>query len=709
MQGPTEEAEASIPTVKVEEDPNLNVTIAVRRKAAKRTLPWALVAGELDLVSSSPPQAEDMRATKKPRLEEPFFASADEADTIVPLVMPVLYNSLRNTCGPSSGISPSVVCQVHAENSTALPPFKTGNDTAVSLPTAAAAADNADEDPMKGIRAMGPWKPEEDAKLTIAVTNTAKKKWGKEYVTDWVAITALVPGRTKNQCYNRWQGVLDCSIDRATKRKGRWTEDEDSKLKNAVQTHGAKNWVAIAVMVPGRTNFQCNNRWQDILDCSIDRATKRKGRWTAVEDSKLKDAVQTHGEKDWAPIAALVPGRTRQQCYNRWRHVLDPSIDRANERAGRWTVVEDSELKDAVKTHGGKDWVAIAALVPGRTQKQCYNRWFDVLDCSIDRANGRTGKWEEDEDSKLKNAVQTQGDKDWDAISSLVPGRTHKQCSNRWQHVLDANANANRRTGKWAEDEDIKLTDAVQTHGSKNWITISGLVPGRSKKQCSYRWKHVLDPSIDRASGRSSKWVEDDVIKLKSAIQTHGDKDWVAAGSALVPGPTKCRYNNKGHAVLEPNIGLASTRKVKWTAVEDSKLKDAVQTHGGKNWAAIATLLPGRTKSQCSCRWHDVLLSSTDGATACRRNWTAVEDDTLKDAVQTRGELTWDEIAALVPGRTKKQCCSRWHRVLNPNIGLANGRWTAVEDGALKYSTNARWQELGCNRSAGSGSNESSV
>jgi hypothetical protein len=33
----------------------------------------------------------------------------------------------------------------------------------------------------------------------------------------------------------------------------------------------------------------------------------------------------------------------------------------------------------------------------------------------------------EDEESKLKGAVGTHGDKDWVAISALVPGRTRKQ------------------------------------------------------------------------------------------------------------------------------------------------------------------------------------------------------------------------------------------------------------------------------------------
>jgi hypothetical protein len=39
---------------------------------------------------------------------------------------------------------------------------------------------------------------------------------------------------------------------------------------------------------------------------------------------------------------------------------------------------------------------------------------------------------------------------------------------------------------------------------------------------------------------------------------------------------------------LDPSIGRESGRSSNWTAVEDSKLKDAVQTHGGNNMAAIS-------------------------------------------------------------------------------------------------------------------------
>jgi hypothetical protein len=451
------------------DDPDLNVTVVVRRKAAKRTSPWDLASGELTLVSSSPPQAEDFPVAKKPRLEEPlsrleeprlekpFSVSTDEA------------GKKTSSHDTTAGRAPTAADE------------DIDDDNHV----------DDDDDPVKGTRVTGYWTAEEDAKLNSAVTNTCQKKWGKEYKTDWAAVAALVPGRAKLQCKNRWRSALHPSIDRENGHKGRWTANEDSKLKDAVQTHGDMNCGAISALVPGRTNTQCSTRWTDVLDPINGRASGRKGRWEEDEDIKLKDGVQTHGSKNWGVIAALVPGRTNTQCYNRWHYALYPSIDGATDRrTGTWTEDEDIKLKDAVHTHGGKNWAAIATLVSGRTKTQCLTRWHHALDPSIHQANERKGKWVEDEDSKLMDGVQTHGSKNWGVIAALVPGRTKIQCKSRWYAALDPSMNReNGHKGKWTADEDIKLKDALQTHG-KNWAAIASLVPGRTKKQCYDRWNN---------------------------------------------------------------------------------------------------------------------------------------------------------------------------------------------------------------------------
>jgi hypothetical protein len=269
MQNPTDQTKASIPTVKMEEDPNMNRTVKEHRKAAKRTLPWDLQAGELDIVPSSAAQAAGIPApaSKRPRLEQ-------EPDVSVGLLPPPPAADNDNTNANADLVSTDM----------------TPNAGATTV-------------------ARRRWTLEEDTKLTSAVTNTSKKKCGKEYNFNWAAIATLVPSRTSSQCRLRWKDALDPTIDRVSGRAGKWTSVEDTKLKDAVQTHGGKNWETIAALVPGRTKSQCNSRWHGALDTNIDPTTARAGKWSDDEDKKLKGAVLTHGGKNWDKIAAMVPGR----------------------------------------------------------------------------------------------------------------------------------------------------------------------------------------------------------------------------------------------------------------------------------------------------------------------------------------------------------------------------------------------------------------
>jgi hypothetical protein len=105
-----------------------------------------------------------------------------------------------------------------------------------------------------GTRVTGSWTPEEDAKLHSAFTNTGtcKKKYGKEYKTDWGAIIALLPGRTKYQCYDRWHNAFDSSIDWAKGRTVRRRRQQAEK-------------------------FSRNARWQELgRDCRAGSALDEK-------------------------------------------------------------------------------------------------------------------------------------------------------------------------------------------------------------------------------------------------------------------------------------------------------------------------------------------------------------------------------------------------------------------------------------------------
>jgi hypothetical protein len=176
-----------------------------------------------------------------------------------------------------------------------------------------------------------------------------------------------------------------------------------------------------------------------------------------------------------------------------------PSPSTAASHAPRrpWKLEEDAKLIEAVKKHG-KDWVAVATQVPDRTNIQCHHRWNESLDPSN---NGKEGKWTVEEDANLianlNKAMKKDGKKDWVAVAAMVPGRTNTQCKHRWNSLDPSN---NGKEGKWKAEEDAKLIEAVKKHGKK-WVAAAAMVPGRSDRQCRERWTNILDPSNNEQKG----------------------------------------------------------------------------------------------------------------------------------------------------------------------------------------------------------------
>ncbi|CDQ90118.1 unnamed protein product [Oncorhynchus mykiss] len=74
----------------------------------------------------------------------------------------------------------------------------------------------------------------------------------------------------------------DKSKDKKILCKGKWSRDEDERLKKLVEQHGADSWKLVANNFQGRTDGQCQHRWQKVLNPEL-----VKGPWTKEEDQKV--------------------------------------------------------------------------------------------------------------------------------------------------------------------------------------------------------------------------------------------------------------------------------------------------------------------------------------------------------------------------------------------------------------------------------------
>jgi hypothetical protein len=101
------------------------------------------------------------------------------------------------------------------------------------------------------------------------------------------------------------------------------------------------------------------------------RLIQRFSIYVHLDPLHAKPLKKRFWQEFWNAIAALVGSRSNEKaCSLRWHGAFNPSIDQMAGRTGNWTEDEDIKLEGAVQKHGGKDWIAITALVPGRTRTQ---------------------------------------------------------------------------------------------------------------------------------------------------------------------------------------------------------------------------------------------------------------------------------------------------------------------------------------------------
>jgi len=92
-------------------------------------------------------------------------------------------------------------------------------------------------------------------------------------------------------------------------------------------------------------------------------------KFSPEEDKVIKDLVAKFGIKAWSRIATHLPGRTPRQCRERYVYYLQPHLVN-----GPWTEAEEQLLKEKYYELGPK-WAKIASFFESRSDVNLKNHW----------------------------------------------------------------------------------------------------------------------------------------------------------------------------------------------------------------------------------------------------------------------------------------------------------------------------------------------
>ncbi|KAI4334346.1 hypothetical protein L6164_019048 [Bauhinia variegata] len=110
--------------------------------------------------------------------------------------------------------------------------------------------------------------------------------------------------------------------DKANVKRGPWSPEEDSKLKEYIEKHGSGgNWIALPQKAGlRRCGKSCRLRWLNYLRPNI-----KHGEFSDEEDRIICNLFANIGSR-WSIIAAQLPGRTDNDIKNYWNTKLKKKL-----------------------------------------------------------------------------------------------------------------------------------------------------------------------------------------------------------------------------------------------------------------------------------------------------------------------------------------------------------------------------------------------
>ncbi|KAF8924448.1 hypothetical protein EDD21DRAFT_390262 [Dissophora ornata] len=223
----------------------------------------------------------------------------------------------------------------------------------------------------------------EDSDRLWQVAEQCRSKSGNNRV-DWGKATEMMDLNLLTSQYKHHHYYLKTT--RAGGLAGTWSEDEIRKLEMAVRDVG-RDWTRVSQeFLPHRNPKSLCHKYSSIqhkgrhispeeYETLMSRIDAQEENFRYKQDTN-KTTSKAKFAPNWNNIAKEMPGHriwTAEQCESAYTYSFKNHLNNSS-----WTAEEENTLLDAAKRFGRKNWMKVAAEIPGKDKWECRLRWSEL-------------------------------------------------------------------------------------------------------------------------------------------------------------------------------------------------------------------------------------------------------------------------------------------------------------------------------------------
>lgn len=122
-----------------------------------------------------------------------------------------------------------------------------------------------------------------------------------------------------------------------------------------------------------KIEFSQKKEKKSLIKSDSNSSKLKRKYFSEKEDELLIDAILKYKKESWNDIAKFVPGRSPKQCRDRWSNYLKPSLI-----FDPWENSDDQLLVSLVNKYG-THWSKMKNFFPNRSSNSIKNRWNFLL------------------------------------------------------------------------------------------------------------------------------------------------------------------------------------------------------------------------------------------------------------------------------------------------------------------------------------------